>query len=448
MCPHHACPPSRRRTRRARPGVAVAPLRPAGRPCAVRGPRRRRRRARARGRRRAARRGDRRHELVVVRRARARPPRPRRGPARAGRPLQPRHVRRPDPRAGGGAGRGARPHRPGPARARVLRGLRVGVDRGGAQARGAGPGGPRAPRSAAIRRAAGRLPRRHGRGDERLRPGGQHARVVPLAGARAGLPAAAARRGLHGRAPRSGARRGGRGLGPRGRGRRGRPRRRARGGRGRTRAAGGRGHVRLRPALPRGTAPHRRRARPAPGRRRDRHGVRPDRSAVRLRVGRRRTGRHVRRQGADRRDHDAGRGAVHRCGRGRRDRVAPASPDARTHVHGQPPGLRGRPGLGAPARRPVGRPGPGGGRRAAALARPGPGPGQRPGRPRARGGRRHRARRPRRRGGRHARGAAPRRVGPSLPLPRLHDAARTSATAAEVDRIGAAMVAAVGAVHG
>ena len=56
---------------------------------------------------------------------------------------------------------------------------------------------------------------------------------------------------------------------------------------------------------------------------------------------------------------------------------------------------------------------------------------------------------PRRRGGRHARGAAPRRVGPSLPLPRLHDAARTSRTAASTSTgSGRRWSAAVGAVHG
>ena len=152
-----------------------------------------------------------------------------------------------------------------------------------------------------------RLPRRHVRLHERVRPGGRHALDVRRRAPPAGLRRPAARR------PRTASPPG------RSRSRRSPPR---------TPTSwpgiivepllqGAGGHARLPRRVPRGDARRRGPARAGAGLRRDRDRLRPHRHAVRRRGGRRHPRHHVRGQGADRRLPDARRGAVHAADRRR-----------------------------------------------------------------------------------------------------------------------------------
>ena len=128
---------------------------------------------------------------------------------------------------------------------------------------------------------------------------------------------------------------------------------RARAGRGdrRARRAGGGGDAVSLAGVRRAAAAPVRRARPAAGARRDRHGLRTHRSAVCLRARRRDPGCDVRRQGAHRRLPDARRDALHargvRCGLRGRGRRA----DARADFHGQSTRVLGRARVAGSARR-------------------------------------------------------------------------------------------------
>ena len=167
--------------------------------------------------------------------------------------------------------------------ARVPRRLGLGVDRGRDQDVPAVPAGPRASRAHADDDLARRLPRRHVRRDERVRPRGRDARGLERVPAAAGVrrPPAVAGSGRHcrPRLRRAPARR-----------RRG-PRRRARGHRRRAGRAGRGRHALPRPAAPAHAAGDRRRPRPGAGVRRDRHRLRAHRrrSSPPSRPGSRRT---------------------------------------------------------------------------------------------------------------------------------------------------------------
>ncbi len=255
---------------------------------------------------------DRRDVVLVVRDPRVRRAGAGRGRRQPARPDEPRDVRRAHPRARAGAGPAAaragaaRAGRRRAAAARVLRRLGLGRGRGRAQDGLAGPR-RRRPAAAGAVHDPRRLPRRHVRADERLRPGQRHAHAVRGRPAPPGVRPPAPRRA----GPARG-RPGARGLGA------GDPRavRRARGpGRrgGRRAGAAGRGrHARLQPLRrPRAGRPGPRPRRAArAGRDRDR--VRPDRRAVGRRPVRGGARHPVRRQGPDRRLPQPGRGALHR----------------------------------------------------------------------------------------------------------------------------------------
>ena len=145
---------------------------------------------------------------------------------------------------------------------------------------------------------ARRLPRRHVHPDERLRPRRRHAFAVD----RRPVPADLRPRRAVGLRPRL--RRGLRGAASRARRRTRRRHRRAGG-------AGGRRDAVPRPALPRRPARHLRPQRRPADLRRDRNRIRAHRRDVRRRPRRRQPRHHVRRQGAHRRLHDAGRHVVH-----------------------------------------------------------------------------------------------------------------------------------------
>jgi len=138
-------------------------------------------------------RGDRRNVVVVVcdpRLCRGRARCSRRG---SDRPDEPRDVRRPHPQTGDRPGTEAGRPDPGAAAARVLR--RLGICRGRGRPED-GLAGARRCRTAppqALHHPR-RLPRRHLRRDERLRPRWRHARDVPGAGARQRLRPPTARR--------------------------------------------------------------------------------------------------------------------------------------------------------------------------------------------------------------------------------------------------------------
>ncbi len=167
------------------------------------------------------------------------------------------------------------------------------------------PGGTRATEATAVPHRARRLPRRHVRRDERVRPRGRDALGLPGRPGPPGLRPAPARGAPvtapdgdeHWETDRSAFEVWAAEVRALARDTRRRARRRRR----RAGAPGRRRHARLPPRLPPRAARGRRRARAAPRRRRDRDRLRPHRPAVRLRVGGRHPGRHVRRQGPDRR---------------------------------------------------------------------------------------------------------------------------------------------------
>ncbi len=158
-----------------------------------------------------------------------------------------------------------------------------------------------------------RLPRRHLRRDERLRPDRRHALDVRRRPSSAGLRRTAT-------APRRGHRDLGGGIQDAGRGARRRGRRADR----RAPPARGRRHAPLPGRLPQGVSRSRRRTRLRPRVRRDRDRFRTHRHPVRRRGRRGGARHHVRGQGADRRLPQSCRGAVYD---GRRTRAClPASP--------------------------------------------------------------------------------------------------------------------------
>ena len=104
-----------------------------------------------------------------------------------------RDVRRPHPRPRDPARPAPGRPRAGRARARLPRRLRLGQRRGRAEDGAAAPARTRAPRAHPDADRARRLPRRHVRLHERLRPRGRHALDVQRGAAAAGLRAATAR---------------------------------------------------------------------------------------------------------------------------------------------------------------------------------------------------------------------------------------------------------------
>ncbi len=240
-----------------------------------------------------------RHVVVVVRDPRLPASRPGRGAQAAGGRVRPRDVRRADPRARRQAGRAAGVDHPGRARPRVLRRLGIRERRGGAEDGRAAPARHRPPRAHADAHGPGRLPRRHVRGDERVRPGRRDAHDVRRGAAATGVRRPAA--GVRGRRTRLGrdvpvTRRG--------------ARRRAGGDHRRAGAAGRGRDARLRPRLSAGDARGRRRARPRPRARRDRDRLRAHGHSLRRRSGGGLPRRDVRRQGAHRGLPHPGRSAL------------------------------------------------------------------------------------------------------------------------------------------